>query len=74
VENRPSTSDDIMSPAPAAVIPRLMEFNSGNETSRAPICSGIAKLISPVRKGIAMKKIMTVPWVLKSCEKCSGEM
>ena len=32
----------------------------------------MAKLMMPVRNGIAMKKIMIVPWVEKSCAKCSG--
>ena len=65
-------SDTIISAAPAAVRPRLIEFISGNETSRAPICSGMAKLMSPVRNGIAMKKIMIVPCVVKSWEKWAG--
>ena len=59
-------------PAPAAVSHRLTEFRNGKATSRVPICSGTTMLISPVRNGIAMKKIMMVPCELKIWSKCSG--
>ena len=55
------------SPAPDAVSPSETWFNTGNAMSRAPICKGTAKLISPVTSGVATKKIMIVPWVEKSC-------
>jgi hypothetical protein len=51
---------------------RLTEFMNGKATSRAPICCGTTILISPVRNGIAMKKIMMVPCELKIWSKCSG--
>ena len=59
--------------APAIVRPRLIEFITGKDTSRVPICSGMTKLISPVRNGMAMKKIMIVPWVLNSSPKWCGD-
>ena len=55
--------------APAAVSPRLIEFITGKETSRAPICIGMTKLMTPVRNGIPMKNTMIVPWVVKSSPK-----
>jgi len=55
------------STAPAIVRPSETEFSIGKDTSRAPICSGTATFIRPVRNGISMKKIMIVPWVEKSC-------
>ena len=61
-----------MIPAPAIVSIRLIALSSGKATSRAPICSGTAKLISPVRNGIAMKKIMMAPWVVNSWAKWLG--
>jgi hypothetical protein len=68
----PITSDTMTSPAPAVVSQRLTEFMNGKATSRAPICCGTTILISPVRNGIAMKKIMMVPCELKIWSKCSG--
>ena len=59
-------------PAPAAVMARLIAFISGKATSRAPICSGIAMFISPIRNGMPMKNTMMVPWVVKSCAKWSA--
>ena len=50
--------------APAAVNQKLTEFKKGKATSRAPICWGTTMFINPVRKGIAMKRIMIVPWAL----------
>ncbi len=44
---------------------KLTEFRKGNATSRAPICSGVARFISPMMNGMAMKKIMMTPWALK---------
>ena len=38
---------------------------NGKATSRVPICWGTMILISPIRNGIAMKKIMIVPCELK---------
>lgn len=67
------TREIITSMAPATVRPRLKELSIGKLTSRAPICSGTTMLISPVRNGIAMKKIMIVPCVEKSWAKWSGE-
>ncbi len=66
------TSEASTSPAPAAVSQRLAALSEGKATSRAPICSGMTKLISPVRNGIAMKKIMIVPCEEKIWSKCSG--
>ena len=63
------TSEIITSMAPATVRPRLSEFIIGKLTSRAPICIGTTMLMRPVRNGIAMKKIMMVPWVVKSWPK-----
>ena len=51
---------------------RLTEFMKGKATSRAPICCGSTKLISPAMNGIAMKKIMMVPWELKIWSKWPG--
>ena len=51
--------------APTAVSQKLSEFRNGKATSRAPICSGTAMFISPIMNGIAMKKIMMVPWAVK---------
>ncbi len=57
---------------PDAVSHRLTEFKVGNATSRMPSCSGTAKFIRPIMKGIAMKKIMMVPCAEKIWLKCSG--
>ena len=54
-----------MSPAPEAVIQKLKLLRNGKATSRAPICSGIAKFMSPVTSGIATKKIMMTPCAVK---------
>jgi hypothetical protein len=51
--------------APAVVIQNEKLLRNGNETSRAPICSGTTKLIRPVTSGIATKKIMITPWAVK---------
>ena len=51
--------------APAVVIQKLKLLRKGNATSRAPICSGTTKFISPVTNGIATKKIISVPWAEK---------
>ena len=47
--------------APPTVIQNEKLLRNGKATSRAPICSGTTKFISPVMKGIAMKKIMITP-------------
>jgi hypothetical protein len=47
------------------VIQKLKLLRKGKATSRAPICSGIAKFIRPVTSGIATKKIMITPWAVK---------
>jgi hypothetical protein len=52
--------------APAVVIQKLKLLRKGKETSRAPICSGTTKFISPVTKGIAMKKIIMTPCAVKT--------
>ena len=51
--------------APLTVIQKLKLLRNGNDTSRAPICSGTTKFISPVTRGIATKKIMITPWAVK---------
>ncbi len=53
------------SSAPAAVSQKLVAFSAGKATSRTPSCSGTTKFISPTMNGIAMKKIMIVPWAEK---------
>ncbi|MNN02334.1 hypothetical protein D3C81_1149910 [compost metagenome] len=63
--NSPTNSDIITSTAPPTVIQKLKLFRNGNATSRAPICSGTTKFISPVTSGIATKKIMITPWAVK---------
>ena len=50
---------------PDTVIQKLKLLRNGKATSRAPICSGTAKFISPVTNGIATKKIMIMPWAVK---------
>jgi hypothetical protein len=52
-------------PAPEAVIQKLKLLRKGKATSRAPICSGIAKFMRPVTSGIATKKIMITPCAVK---------
>ena len=59
--NSPTTNEMFTSSAPAAVSQKLTELSVGNATSRTPSCSGMAKFISPMTNGIAMKKIMIVP-------------
>jgi hypothetical protein len=61
----PTTSETLMSSAPVAVSQKLTEFSVGNATSRIPSYSGMTKLISPITKGMATKKIMIVPWAEK---------
>ena len=56
------TSEMSTRPAPAVVNHRLIAFMNGKATSREPICWGMIRLISPDRNGMAMKKIMIVPW------------
>ena len=65
LENSPTPRETMTSAAPAAVSQRLTEFMNGNATSRAPICCGTTTFINPIRKGMAMKTIMIVPWVVK---------
>ena len=62
MENLPITSEMRTSAAPAVESHRLTAFMKGKATSREPICCGMIKLIRPDRNGIAMKKIMIVPW------------
>ena len=52
----------MISIAPATVSQKLSELRNGKATSRAPICSGTTQFISPIMNGMAMKKIMIVPW------------
>ena len=47
---------------PEAVSPSATEFIVGKAMSRTPSCSGTTKFIKPITNGIAMKKIMMVPW------------
>ena len=54
-------SEAMTSTAPATVSHRLRLFRKGKATSRAPICSGMTKLIMPTISGMATKKIMIVP-------------
>ncbi len=51
--------------APPTVIQKLKLLRNGNDTSRAPICSGTTKFISPVTSGMATKKIMIMPCAVK---------
>ena len=51
--------------APEAVSQKLTLFIVGKATSRTPSWSGTTKFISPMMNGIAMKKIMIVPWAEK---------
>ncbi len=51
--------------APPTVIQKLKLLRKGKATSRAPICSGMTKFISPVTSGIATKKIMITPCAVK---------
>jgi len=51
----------LTSSAPVAVSQKLTELSVGNATSRIPSCSGMTKFISPITKGIATKKIISVP-------------
>jgi hypothetical protein len=53
------------SSAPVAVSQKLTEFSVGKATSRAPNCSGMTKFIRPIMKGMATKKIISVPWAEK---------
>ena len=55
----------LISSTAAAVNQKLTELKVGKATSRTPSCSGTAKFISPIMKGIATKKIMIVPWAEK---------
>ena len=59
------TSDKLTRSAPVAVSQKLTEFKVGKATSRTPSCSGTTKFMSPIMNGIAMKKIMIVPWAEK---------
>ena len=59
--NSPTKSDIMMVMAPETVIQNEKLLRNGKATSRAPICSGTTKFISPVTNGIAMKKIMMTP-------------
>ena len=61
----------LISSAPDAVSQKLTEFRVGKATSRTPSCSGTTTLIIPTTNGIAMKKIMMVPWAEKIWSKCS---
>ncbi len=72
MENLPITSDTSTSPAPAVVSHRLTEFMNGKATSREPICCGMMRLARPDKNGIAMKKIMMVPWDEKIWSKWPG--
>ena len=63
--NSPTNSDIMTSPAPQAVIQKLKLLRNGKATSRAPICSGTTKFMSPVTRGIATKRTMMTPWAVK---------
>ncbi len=63
--NSPTNSEIMTMIAPATVIQKLKLLRNGNDTSRAPICSGTTILISPTIIGIATKKIMITPWAVK---------
>jgi hypothetical protein len=56
------TREMLTSRTPAQVSQKLIEFSTGKATSRMPSCSGMTKLIRPITKGMATKKIMIVPW------------
>ena len=51
----------LMSSAPVAVSQKLTELSVGKATSRTPSCKGTTILMSPITKGIATKKIISVP-------------
>ncbi len=55
----------MVSSTPVAVNQRLTELSVGNATSRTPNCNGRTKFMSPITNGIAVKKIMIVPWAEK---------
>lgn len=57
-------SEIMVMTAPAVVIQKEKLLRNGNETSRAPICSGTTKFMRPVIIGMAMKKIMMTPWAV----------
>ncbi len=57
---------------PDAVNPSATEFSVGKAMSRTPSCNGTTKFIRPITNGIAMKKIMIVPWAENIWSKCSG--
>ncbi len=59
--NSPTTSEMLTSSAPVAVSQNETELSVGKATSRTPSWSGMAKFISPMRKGMATKKIISVP-------------
>jgi hypothetical protein len=63
--NSPTTKEILTSRAPEAVSQKLTAFSTGNATSRTPNCSGTTKFMSPTMKGMAMKKIIMVPWAEK---------
>jgi hypothetical protein len=58
-------SDIITMTAPPTVIQKLKLLRKGKDTSRAPICRGTTKFISPVTNGMATKKIMITPCAVK---------
>jgi len=41
-------------------------FSRGNAMSRAPIISGTRKFASPAQNGTMNRKIIVVPWIVKS--------
>ena len=63
--NSPMNRLRLTSSAPDAVSQKLTLFIVGKATSRTPSCSGTTKFMSPMTNGIAMKKIMIVPWAEK---------
>ena len=58
--------------APATDSHRLTAFKNGKATSRAPICWGMTMFIRPERNGMAIKRIMMVPWAENTWLKWSG--
>ncbi|MNP27609.1 hypothetical protein D3C76_1205300 [compost metagenome] len=52
--------------APLKNSQKLKAFNWGYATSRAPICSGIIIFMSPISIGMAIKRIITTPWVVNT--------
>ena len=63
--NSPTNSDIMTSPAPQAVIQKLIVEERKGDVASAGHRSGTTKFMSPVTRGIATKRIMMTPWAVK---------